>query len=39
MDIEQEARLRDILEAVRRIESYVAAVSEEEFSQNGEKQD
>lgn len=39
MDIEQKARLRDILEAVRRIESYVAAVSEEEFSQNGEKQD
>jgi uncharacterized protein with HEPN domain len=39
MDIEQETRLKDILEAVRRIESYVAEVTEEEFSQNGEKQD
>lgn len=39
MDIEQTTRLSDILEAVRRIESYVTGISEEEFSRNGEKQD
>lgn len=39
MDIEQTTRLRDILDAVRRIEFYVVGISEEEFSRNGEKQD
>lgn len=39
MDTEQTARLHDILEAVRLIESYVAGISEDEFHRNIEKQD
>lgn len=39
MPPEQISRLRDILEAARRIQSYVEGVSEEEFSENLEKQD
>jgi uncharacterized protein with HEPN domain len=39
MDIEQKSRLRDILEAVKRIDSYLDGVSKDAFSRNVEKQD
>jgi len=39
MDVEQKARLYDILEAVRLIESYITGLSKDEFSRNIEKQD
>jgi len=39
MEVEQTARLSDILEAVRRIDSYVSGISKGEFLRNGEKQD